>query len=138
LTSSGTSNEELLAFQGLVVGRKGAGQVEFLDPVDLTSLPRLAALLGDVVQIDSKECCVYPDSVEGDDMKPKAGEGINVRARITLFGCWPLDKSSRAPIKDENNPHFVRHLNRLKKMKFTTFESYDISQGKWTFTVDHF
>jgi len=132
------SNEELLAFEGLVVGRKGYGEVHFLEPVDLTSLPRLSALLGQVVQIDNKECCVYPDSVEGDDVKPKPGEGINVKARIVLYGCWPVDKATREPIKDENHPLFVRHLNRLKKMKFTKFEDYDIAQGKWTFSVDHF
>lgn len=132
------SNSELSSFEGLVVGRKGYGEVQFLDPVDLTALPRLSALLGKIVEIDSKECCVYPDSVEGDDIKPPPGEGINVKARISLLGCWPMDKATREPIKDEKHPSFTKHLKRLKNMKHTHFENYTIEDGKWTFTVDHF
>lgn len=134
----GMSNSELSSFEGLVVGRKGYGEVQFLEPVDLTALPRLSSLLGKIVQIDSKECCVYPDSVEGDDLKPPPGEGINVKARIVLLGCWPIDKATREPVKDETHPSFVKHLKRLKNMKHTHFENYSIADGKWTFVVDHF
>ncbi|KLO18652.1 hypothetical protein SCHPADRAFT_844526 [Schizopora paradoxa] len=135
-----TSNEELSQFKGLTVGRKGYGEVQFLEPVDLTALPRLSALLGKIVQIDNKECCVYPDAVDGanDDLKPPPGEGVNVKARIILYGCWPVDKATREPIKDESHPSFPKHLKRLKGMKHTHFESYSIEDGKWTFTVEHF
>lgn len=135
-----TSNVELSQFKGLSVGRKGFGEVQFLDPVDLTALPRLSALLGKIVQIDNKECCVYPDAIEGanDDLKPPPGEGVNVKARIVLLGCWPVDKATREPIKDESHPAFPKHLKRLKNMKHTHFESYSIGDGKWTFTVEHF
>ncbi|KAI5120247.1 hypothetical protein M0805_007551 [Coniferiporia weirii] len=132
------SNGELSSFEELVVGRKGFGEVHFLEPVDLTALPRLSALLGRLIQIDNKEVCVYPDSVEGDDVKPPPGEGINVRARIILLGCWPVDKASREPITDDKHPLFTKHLKRLKNMKHTHFESYAIKTGTWTFTVDHF
>lgn len=132
------SNSELSSFKGLVVGRKGYGEIHFLEPVDLTALPRLSALLGKIVQIDSQECCVYPDSVDGDDLKPPIGEGINVKSRIILFGCWPLDKATREPIKDENHPSFIKNLKRLRSMKHTRFESFGLEDGRWTFTVDHF
>jgi len=127
---------ELGATEGLVVGRVGYGEIEFLETVDLTGLRKTTELLGDVVRFDDKECSVYPDSAETD--KPAPGSGLNVAARITLVHCWALDKATREPIKDDKHPMAVKHLNRLKKMKKTQFESFDIEEGKWVFTVDHF
>ncbi|GJE87476.1 nucleoporin2-domain-containing protein [Phanerochaete sordida] len=127
---------ELSAVKGLVVGRVGYGEIEFLEPVDLTGLRRTTELLGDIVRFDDKECSVYPDLDDAD--KPPPGAGLNVRARITLVHCWALDKATREPIKDEKHPHAVRHLKRLKNMKNTAFESFDIDAGKWVFAVEHF
>lgn len=128
--------EELSAFKDLVVGRVGYGEIHFLEPVDLTGLPKLGALLGDLVRFDDKECSVYPDGDEAD--KPVPGTGLNVKARIMLLRCWATDKATREPIKDEQAPPAVKHLKRLKSMKETRFESFDAKEGKWTFTVDHF
>jgi nuclear pore complex protein Nup98-Nup96 len=128
--------EELSSFKDLVVGRVGYGEIHFLDPVDLTGLPKLGALLGELVRFDDKECSVYPD---GDDTdKPAPGSGLNVRAKIILLGCWAVDKATREPVKDEKAPPAIKHLKRLKGMKETHFESFDVKEGKWTFTVDHF
>lgn len=134
LKSSGY--DQLSSFSGLVVGRVGYGQIEFLEPVDLTGLPKLSALFGDVVRFDDKECTVYPDSEDVD--KPPPGSGLNVPAKISLRRCWALDKGTREPVKDETNPAAIKHLKRLKVMKDTHFESFDIVDGIWTFTVDHF
>lgn len=130
------SYEELVSFSGLVVGREGYGEIHFLEPVDLTGLPKLGALLGELVRFDEKECSVYPDGDETD--KPAPGTGLNVRAKVVLVRCWTVDKATREPVKDEKDPRHVKHLKRLKSMKDTHFESFEISQGKWTFTVDHF
>ncbi|EKM59940.1 uncharacterized protein PHACADRAFT_250756 [Phanerochaete carnosa HHB-10118-sp] len=127
---------ELSAVKSLVVGRVGYGEIEFLEPVDLTGLRRTTELLGDIVRFDDKECSVYPDLDDAD--KPPPGSGLNVRARIMLVHCWALDKATREPIKDEKHPHAARHLKRLKNMKNTTFESFDIEEGKWVFAVEHF
>ncbi|KAF6762038.1 nucleoporin autopeptidase-domain-containing protein [Ephemerocybe angulata] len=127
--------DELTAFKGLVVGRVGYGQIEFLEPVDLTGLPRLGMLKGEVIEFEEKECSVYPD---GDADKPPPGSGLNVKARMTLERCWPEDKATREPIKDPNHPTVLKHLKRLKNIKGTKFESFDMETGKWTFTVDHF
>lgn len=127
---------ELGSVQGLVVGRVGYGEIEFLEPVDLTGLRKTTELLGDVVRFDDKECSVYPDSAETD--KPPPGSGLNVAARITLIHCWALDKATREPIKDEKHPMAIKHLTRLKKMKKTHFQSFDIEEGKWVFNVDQF
>jgi nuclear pore complex protein Nup98-Nup96 len=128
--------EDLVAFKDLVVGRVGYGEIQFLEPVDLTNLPRLGALLGEIVKFDDKECSVYPDTDDAD--KPAPGSGLNVRARIVLVRCWATDKATREPIKDEKDPGAVKHLKRLKTIKETHFEGFDIREGKWTFSVDHF
>lgn len=128
--------EELSSFKDLVVGRVGYGEIRFLEPVDLTGLPKLGALLGELVRFDDKECSVYPDGDEAD--KPAPGTGLNVKARIILLQCWATDKATREPIKDEEAPAAVKHLKRLRSMKETHFESFDVHEGKWTFTVDHF
>ncbi|KAH0839780.1 nucleoporin autopeptidase-domain-containing protein [Lanmaoa asiatica] len=128
--------EELSSFKDLVVGRVGYGEIHFLEPVDLTGLPKLGALLGELVRFDDKECSVYPDGDETD--KPAPGTGLNVEARIILLRCWATDKATREPIKDEQVHAAVKHLKRLKSMKETHFESFDAKEGEWTFTVDHF
>jgi len=128
--------DQLSACEGLVVGRKGYGEIHFLEPVDLTGLPRLGALLGEVIRFDDKECSVYPDSEEVD--KPPPGSGLNVKAKLSLEGCWAVDKATRKPITDPNHPSAVKHLKRLKNMKDTHFDSFDMKSGTWTFTVDHF
>lgn len=130
------SHSDLSKFSGLVVGRVGYGEIHFLEDVDLTGLPKLGSLLGDIVRFDDKECCVYPDSDDAD--KPAPGSGLNVRARIELIRCWALDKATREPIKDAKHPSALRHYKRLRNMKDTHFEGFDIEEGKWTFTVDHF
>lgn len=130
------SYDELSTFKDLVVGRVGYGEIQFLEPVDLTGLHKLSALLGEVIRFDDKECSVYPDSDDID--KPSVGSGLNVPARVTLLRCWTVDKATREPVKDEGNPLAVRHLKKLKAIKDTHFESFEIDEGKWTFTVDHF
>lgn len=128
--------DELSSFKGLKVGRVGYGELHFLEPVDLTGLSKLGALLGEVIRFDDKECSVYPDSEDVD--KPPPGSGLNVKARLILLHCWAVDKATREPIKDETHPTASKHLKRLKNMKGTHFERFDITDGKWTFTVDHF
>jgi nuclear pore complex protein Nup98-Nup96 len=129
-------HDELAGVRGLVVGRVGFGQIEFLEPVDLTTLPKLSALLGEVIRFDKMECSVYPDSDEVD--KPPPGAGLNARARIALTQCWPLDKATRQPITDHEHPQVLKHLKRLEHMPDTTFEDFNLEEGKWVFVVEHF
>ncbi|KAG6891711.1 hypothetical protein C0992_010114 [Termitomyces sp. T32_za158] len=128
--------DELSSFNNLVVGRVGFGEIQFLEPVDLTGLPKLGALLGEVIRFDEKECSVYPESDDVD--KPPPGSGLNVAARLSLLNCWAVDKATREPIKDGSHPSASKHLKRLKKIPNTHFESFNITDGKWTFRVDHF
>ena len=135
-TLSSWGHNELIAIEKLVVGRVGYGKITFLDPVDLTGSGSVKQLFGDLVRFEDKECSVYPDLDNVD--KPPPGSGLNVKARVELDGCWPVDKATREPIKDENHPQMVKHLKRLRGMKETEFESFDMKDGKWTFTVEHF
>lgn len=135
-TLSSWGHNELIAIEKLVVGRVGYGKITFLDPVDLTGSGSVKQLFGDLVRFEDKECSVYPDLDNVD--KPPPGSGLNVRARVELDGCWPVDKATREPIKDENHAQMLKHLKRLRGMKDTKFGSFDMTDGKWTFTVDHF
>ena len=135
-TLKNSGHDQLSVCEGLIVGRKGYGEIQFLEPVDLTGLPKLGALLGEVIRFDDKECSVYPDSEEVD--KPPPGSGLNVKAKLSLEGCWAVDKATREPITDPSHPSAVKHLKRLRNMKDTHFDSFDMKTGTWTFTVDHF
>jgi nuclear pore complex protein Nup98-Nup96 len=135
-TLKNSGHDQLSVCEGLVVGRKGYGEIQFLEPVDLTGLPKLGALLGEVIRFDDKECSVYPESEDVD--KPPPGSGLNVKAKLSLEGCWAVDKATREPITDPSHPSVVKHLKRLKNMKDTHFDSFDMKTGTWTFTVDHF
>lgn len=128
--------DSLQRVSNLVVGRVGYGQIEFLGAVDLTTLTKLSDLLGSQVVFETMECSVYPDSEDVD--KPPPGAGLNVPARITLLRCYVLDKATRQPIKDENNERAKKHVARLRSMPGTTFESFNIEDGKWSFRVEHF
>ncbi|TIA82922.1 hypothetical protein E3P89_00669 [Wallemia ichthyophaga] len=118
------SYRELKSVEGLKVGRKGYGEIHFLEPVDLTTLDGLNELTdGQLVVFESRVAYVYPDGVEeGEDnpenapLKPAPGRGLNVAAEIELEGCWPKDKATGEYIKDDSHPKTLSHLNRLKKV----------------------
>jgi nuclear pore complex protein Nup98-Nup96 len=128
--------DQLSSVRDLVVGRVGHGEIHFLEPVNLTEVPRLHDLLGGLIQFGDKDCCIYPDYDEAN--KPPAGQGLNVRAKIRIEGAWPLDKATKEPIKDENSRAMAKHEKRLRSIKGTKFESFDKKTGDWTFVVDSF
>ena len=126
--------DRLARLEHFKVHRTGFGVVEFLQPVNLTTLKSIDEIPGIYVTFDSKECIVYPDESE----KPAMGEGLNVPARISLVGCWPMDKSTRQPITDPKNPKTHVHMKKLQAIKDTKFVDYDLETGTWTFEVPHF
>lgn len=127
-TLSTYSALQLRKVKNLVVGHKLFGKIEFLDPVDLSKIP-LASICGKLVVFDHKTCMLYPESLE----KPLPGNELNVRARITCFGCFPVNKSTRQPIKDPNHELVKRHVARFKNAKHTKFEKYDAETGTYAF-----
>lgn len=97
-TLNGMPLVELRSVNGLVVGHKDYGKVEFLEPVDLVNVP-LNSICDKLIHFEPKTCILYPNS----PIKPKKGEGMNVPAKITCFDCFPINKSTREPILDANS-----------------------------------
>lgn len=129
------SKAELAKVKDFKVGVPGVGSVSFLEPVDLTTLPSLTSICGNIVQFAHKICVVYPD----EENKPERGEGLNVPALISLERCWPVDRSTREPIiVDKNSPAFANHVKRLKRQSETEFLDFTADNGTWTFKVRHF
>lgn len=128
------SVEQLKHLDGFKVHRNGLGYIEFLEPIDLTTVKNVEDIPGNYVVFDAKECTVYPDESE----KPDQGEGMNVRARISLVQCWPVEKATQQPITDPKHPKILAHVRKLKGIEDTTFKSYDAHTGTWVFEVPHF
>lgn len=127
------SHGELSQLQNFSVGRKGFGEVTFLEPVDLTGLSSLQDVLGKVIIVEDLELTVYPD----ENNKPARGKGLNVPAQISLENCFARDKTTRQPITDPNDVRYKRQLKRVKAVPETEFVSFT-DDGVWTFNVEHF
>ncbi|SAM81755.1 related to Nucleoporin nup189 (SonB) [Ustilago bromivora] len=153
LSALRTANyNELAAVHNFIVGRKGVGQIEFLEPVDLTSIGDLNDIVGGIVQIRLKEVVVYPEEDDYDPRNPKdgakrnfvpgikakQGTGLNVPARVSLEACWPTDRATREPIKDAEHPRVKQMINKLKNKPETEFVDFEPESGTWTFKVKHF
>lgn len=153
------SHTELRSVEGFSVGRKGYGSVEFVEPVDLTSVGQLGNVPGGIVQLRTKECFVYPDEDdcfdpetgrERDGVQPgfdpkrvpggkaKRGHGLNIPAIVHLEGCWPLDRSTREPIKDGDHLRVKQLISKLKRRTDVEFRGYEPVSGTWSFRVEHF
>ncbi|MCO5614262.1 hypothetical protein L7F22_068542 [Adiantum nelumboides] len=153
------SHSELQAVEGFVVGRRDFGSVAFDEPVDLTTVGELSNIPGGIVILRTKECIVYPDEdecvdeetgKERDGVQPgfevkripggkaEQGSGLNVAAVVKLDKCWPYDRSTRLPIKDEEHIRFKQLINKLKRRPDAHFLSFEASTGTWVFRVDHF
>ncbi|OMJ18991.1 Nucleoporin [Smittium culicis] len=126
------SPSKLKSVNEFMCGRYGYGQIRFDEPVDLTSVGAIASIPGQIILFANKVCTVYPD----DNTKPPRGSGLNVPAVISLENCWPLDKSTREPIKSMTDTRVRNHIRRLKRIPETDF--LDFVNGKWIFKVHHF
>ncbi|KAI7761937.1 hypothetical protein LZL87_004244 [Fusarium oxysporum] len=137
------SKEDILAMNkdqrkrvtDLTIGRENVGVIHFKHPVDFTGID-LESLLGGLVILESRSATVYPDSF---GLKPPPGEGFNVPALISLENSWPRKKTNGKGLSEEEaKRQVVSHIERLKSVEGTRFESYSEEDGTWTFSVDHF
>ncbi|KAL5590186.1 hypothetical protein FOBRF1_013743 [Fusarium oxysporum] len=138
-----TMKEDLLAMDkdqrkrvtDLTIGRENVGVIRFKHPVDFTGID-LESLLGGLVILESQSATVYPDSF---GLKPPPGEGLNVPASISLESSWPRKKTKGEDLSDdEARRQVASHIERLKSVAGTSFESYSEEDGTWTFSVNHF
>jgi hypothetical protein len=109
--------------EGLVVGREGYGQIEFLEPVDVRGVD-----LNQLIVIDRHLITVFPD----DATKPPRGQGLNVRARLTIEEAWPEHRDAESL---EEYEAFLRKRGSRRKQRFV---AYDRQRGAWTFNVPGF
>ncbi|KAG0304848.1 hypothetical protein BGZ98_004947 [Dissophora globulifera] len=129
------SQAELQHVEGFKVGLPGYGSVSFQQPVDLTTVPSLSAICGNIVVFGNRVCNVYPN----ESNKPPRGQGMNVPAIISLEACWPKDKTTGEAVKfDRISPMYAAHVKRLKRQAETTFIDFSPEDGRWTFRVEHF
>ncbi|GMF04153.1 unnamed protein product [Ambrosiozyma monospora] len=122
---------ELTHVKNFKVGRTGFGEIEFLKPIDLTSIS--IASIPDLIVFTNQSCIVYPD----DSSKPKMGDGFNVPSQITIENTFPVSKDTKQPITDPHHPVFRKFVRKLHHIPKTTFKSYDPSNGAWTFIAEH-
>ncbi|KAK9511478.1 hypothetical protein O3M35_000124 [Rhynocoris fuscipes] len=114
------------------VGRLNYGNIFYPDSFDVSGLN-----LDEIVHFRHKEVTVYPM----DEIKPPVGEGLNRRAQITLDRVWPVDKTTRQPIKDPrrlNDMDYESKLARACARHGTNYVEYRPTTGSWVFKVDHF
>ncbi|KAM0355879.1 hypothetical protein ACHAPU_000266 [Fusarium lateritium] len=116
---------------GFTVGRDNVGYVSFKVPVDISNID-LADLCGSLIVLEPRSATVYPVSAK----KPPVGKGLNVPARIALEQSWPRGGRDKRVASDPKK--FNKHVERLKRIENTTFESYDKDTGIWVFSVEHF
>ncbi|KAH7157662.1 nuclear protein 96-domain-containing protein [Dactylonectria estremocensis] len=116
---------------GFTVGRDNVGYVSFKVPVDISNI-NLAEICGGLIVLEPRSATVYPVSAK----KPPVGKGLNVPARISLEQSWPRGSRDKRVTNDVKR--FNKHVERLKKIENTTFESYDKDTGIWIFSVEHF
>ncbi|KAF5018281.1 hypothetical protein F66182_9746 [Fusarium sp. NRRL 66182] len=116
---------------GFTVGRDNVGYVSFKVPVDISNID-LDELCGTLIVLEPRSATVYPVAAK----KPPVGKGLNVPARIALEQSWP--RGGRDKRVSSEPKRFNKHIERLKRIENTTFESYDKDTGIWVFSVEHF
>ncbi|XP_033208238.1 nuclear pore complex protein Nup98-Nup96-like isoform X2 [Belonocnema kinseyi] len=124
--------DETCIVPNFTVGREGYGNVYFSDSFDIYGLN-----LDDIVHFRHKEVIIYPD----DDKKPPIGQGLNRRAKVTLDGVWPQDKSRHEAITDPNRLQEMNYEGKLRRVSDkhdTRFLEYRPETGSWIFKVEHF
>lgn len=114
------------------VYREGYGCIAWPGQTDVAGID-----LDSIVFIRRKEVIVYPD----DEDKPPVGEGLNKIAEITLHSVYPVNKTTRLPITDENQLNSMNYncyLEEATTRMGAEFLDYLPATGSWSFKVQHF
>ena len=113
------------AVERLVIGRTGAGEVAFIDPVDLRGMR-----LDDMVDIDKGRIQVY--GLDGGAPRAAPGSGLNRPALLTFRRMHVKQKDAKSVSRFRAK--LVEHAARLGGV----FVHYDADAGTWIVKVDHF
>lgn len=77
---------------------------------------------------------MYPD----DDNKPSIGTELNRKCQVTLEQVWPIDKTTREPIKDPERLLKMKYEEKLRRSTAkmsANFIEYRPLTGSWVFKV---
>lgn len=115
---------ELQRVEGFTVGRKGYGEITWLDPVDVRGLD-----LDMVVDIQRGEVAVYPE---------READQLNAPARVTLKGMFKK-KQSGTPLSDQERiAKYKSSLETFCQRNGLRFINYDGKNGSWVFEAPNF
>lgn len=121
------SPAELRRVENLTITRKGVASVLFHGVTDCTDLD-----LEKDVLLKRGYVLVYPDPVR----KPPKGSGLNKRATVTMYQCFPPG----GPVETEEQAQ--EYKDKIKKMteenSACRFIDYDCDSGIWRFEVERF
>eukprot|EP00435_Cladocopium_sp_Y103_P029258 s1313_g7.t1 len=112
------SPEELRRVENLTITRKDVASVMFHGVTDCTDLD-----LEKDVLLKRGYVLVYPDPVR----KPPKGSGLNKRATVTMFQCFPPAQEYKDKIK-----------KMTEENSACRFIDYDCDSGIWRFEVERF
>jgi hypothetical protein len=113
------------AVERLVIGRKDAGEVAFIDAVDLRNVD-----LDSIVDIDKGRIQVY--GLPGGSPRPAPGSGLNRPALLTFRRMHVKQKDAKSLARFRAK--LVDHAARMGGI----FVHYDPDAGNWLMKVDHF
>lgn len=112
----------------LSVSRPDVGSILFHGTTDCTGLD-----IQSLVHFDVGEVLVYP--MPGS--KPGVGQGLNKRATVTMYQCWP--PNGRGNLENEEaQQRYRRKIQQMTEEKRAKFIDYDCNTGVWKFQVEHF
>ena len=121
------SKEELASVQDLTVMKPGIGSVVFHGATDCTDLD----IQSDIV-LKRGYVLVYPDATK----KPPVGQGLNKRATVTMYQCFP--PGERVEDKKVVEEYKMKIKRMTEENSACKFIDYDCLTGVWTFEVGRF
>jgi len=122
------SLRQLKEVKDLTVSRPEVGSVTFHGLTDCSSLD-----IERHVHLGVGEVLVYPEA----GFKPPVGEGLNKRATVTMYQCWP--PNGRSHLEDTKAQERYRwKIQQMTEEKRAKFIDYDCLTGVWKFQVEHF
>lgn len=123
--------EELRNVKELTVSRPDVAAITFHGYTDCTDL-----YIPSIVQLEVGVVLVYPQAdVSGH--KPPPGHGLNKRATVSMFQCWPPSEQDIA-LDDKGREKYRKKIKQMTEKKNAKFIDYCCETGIWQFQVEHF
>lgn len=134
--------KQLHHVENLVVGRKGYGNIRYINPVNISTIKNISDILGNLVIFGKSTVCVYPED-NSSHRKPPPGVELNCPAIVTLENIFisSLVGNSIQRITDPSDSRVKVKTAQLKQSivsKGAEFITYDASSGVFVFKVEHF